>query len=90
MNVGGQQGRPPSITDPGIGGSADKSPRVGNKIGTSEDTFAVYLGGVEYPLDASLVWRYAAKDALIGPQVPAVEQFRKILGEAEKQHQQKP
>ena len=45
---------------------------------------------MEYPLDASPVWRYIAKDSLNAPQVPAVEQFRKALEESEKQRQHKP
>ena len=90
IRVGGQQGRPPDLTNPGLGGSADRGPRIGNEIGTSEDTFEVYRGGVEYPLDAAPVWRYIAKDGLNGPQVTAVEQFQKVLSESEKQQQQKP
>jgi hypothetical protein len=90
IRVGGQKGRPPDVTNPGLGGSADTGPRIGNEIGASEDTLAVYRGGVEYPLDAAPVWQYIAKDALKGPQVTAVEQFQKVLSESEKQHQQKP
>jgi hypothetical protein len=89
IRIGGQQGHPTDTTNPGSGGPAD-SPRIGNEIGMSEDTFGVYRGGVEYPLDASPVWRYTANGALNGPQVPAVEQFRKILTESERQHQHKP
>src|SRR6266487_3729575 len=89
IRMGGQQGRPPDLDDPGLGGpTRDTRPRISNQIGTSEDTFAVYRGGIEYPLDAAPVWRYMAKDGLNGPQVPAVEQFRKILTESEKQGQQ--
>lgn len=91
IRVGGQQGRrPPDLTNPGPGGSADRGPRIGNEIGTSEDTLEVYRGRIDYPLDAAPVWRYIAKDALNGPQVSAVEQFKKVLSESEKQHQQKP
>jgi hypothetical protein len=88
--VGGQQGRPPDLTNPGLGGSAEEGPRIGNEIGRSEDTLEVYRGGAEWPLDGAPVWRYTAKDALNGPRVTAVEQFQKVLSEAEKQHQQKP
>jgi hypothetical protein len=42
----------------------------------------VYRGGIEYPLDSPAVSRYRAKDALRSPQVPAVDQFRKIFDEA--------
>ncbi|MFI5223244.1 MAG: hypothetical protein ACHQX3_03200 [Nitrospirales bacterium] len=90
IRVGGQEGRPPDLTNPGRGGSADRGPRMGNEIGSSEDTFELYRGGVEYPLDAPPVWRYTAKDALKGPQVTAVEQFQKVLSESEKQQQKKP
>ena len=88
--VGGQIGRPPDLTDHGLGRPANQGPHIGNEIGGSEDTFEVYRGGGEYPLDASPVWRYIAKDALKEPQVAAVEQFQKVLSESEKQHQQKP
>jgi hypothetical protein len=81
----GDRGKNPTLSGP-----SERSPGVGSEIGMSEDTFGLYRGGVEYPLDASPVWRYTAKNAFDGPQVPAVEQFRKILTEAEKQHQQKP
>lgn len=90
IRIAGQHGRPPDLTDPGLGGSADRGPHISNEIGPSEDTFEVYRGGVEYPLDASPVWRYMAKDALNGPQVSAVEEFRKTIAESEKQRQQKP
>lgn len=85
IRLGGQQGRPPSLD-----GAPDTGPRLGHEIGTSEDTFEVYRGGVESPLDSSPVWRYIAKDALSRPRVSAVEQFRKTLAESVKQQQQKP
>jgi hypothetical protein len=88
--AGGQHGRPPDLSNPGLGGAADRGPRIGNEIGSSDDTLEVYRGGVEYPLDASPVWRYMAKGALNEPQVAAVEQFRKVIDESEKQRQQKP
>jgi hypothetical protein len=90
IRVGGQRGRPPDLDNPDLGRSADRGPRIGNEIGTREDVFEVYRGGIEYPLDAAPVWRYIGKDALNGPQVAAVEQFRKAVNESEKQHQQKP
>jgi hypothetical protein len=49
----------------------------------------VYRGGIEYPLDSPAVSRYRAKDALRSPQVPAVDQFRKIFDEAQKTANQK-
>jgi hypothetical protein len=52
--------------------------------------FEVYMGKVQNPLDAAPIWRYMAKDALIGPQVKAVEHFQNAVDESEKQHQHKP
>ena len=82
IRVGGQQGQPPPLSDPGVG--PQSGPRMGNEIGASEDTFEVYRGGVEYPLDAPPVWRYIAKDCLREPTVAAVEEFRKAIAQAEK------
>jgi hypothetical protein len=88
--VGGHQGRPPDLNDPGLGGPVDRGPQISNQIGASEDAFEVYMGGVDYPLDAPPLWRYVAKDALKAPRVDAVEQFRKAIDESEQQRQQKP
>jgi hypothetical protein len=91
IRVGGHQGRPPDLNNPGLGTPDDGSPRIGNQIGPSEDMFAVYRGGIDYPLDAPPIWRYMAKGALSGPQaIPAVEQFKKALTESEKQRAQRP
>ena len=90
IRVAGQQGRPPDLTNPGLGGPSHRGPHVSNEIGPREDIFEVYRGGVEYPLDASPLWRYMAKDALNGPQVTAVERFRNAINESERQRQQKP
>jgi hypothetical protein len=89
IRVGVQRGRPPDLTDPGFGGSERRRPHTTNEVGPSEDAFEVYRGGVEYPLDMSPVWRYMAKNALDGPQVDAVEQFRKAIAESEEQRRQK-
>ena len=56
----------------------------------SEDSFEVYIGGVDYPLDAPPVWRYMAKDALNSPQMTAVQQFRNAVNESDQLSQQKP
>jgi hypothetical protein len=60
------------------------SPRISNEVGASEDTFEVYNGHVQDPLDSSPVWRYIAKNCLREPGVTAVEQFRKAIAQAEK------
>ena len=89
VRVGAQKGRPPELSDPGLG-PQDRGPHISNEIGSSEDNFEVYRGGVEYPLDASPVWRYMGKNALDAPTVAAVSQFRKAIDASEKQRQQKP
>jgi len=89
VRIGAQQGRPPGVSDPGLG-PQNRGPHIQNEIGSSEDSFEVYLGGVEYPLDAAPVWRYMAKNALDAPTVAAVSQFQKAIDESEKQRQKKP
>jgi hypothetical protein len=94
IRVGVQRGRPPDLTnpgfgDPGLGETERRRPRIVNEVGPSEDLLEVHRGGVQYPLDSAPVWRYMAKDALNGPQVDAVEQFRKAIAESEEQRRQK-
>ena len=59
------------------------------EIGKSQDMFVVYRSSKDdpnsAPLDAPPVWRYAAEDALQSPDVPAVEVFRKLIADSEKQ-----
>src|SRR5262245_60726331 len=44
VRLGGQQGRPPDLTD-ASSGPQNRGPQLGSQIGPSEDTFEVYLGG---------------------------------------------
>lgn len=86
-----QHGRSPDLTNPGPGAApADRRPHISNEMGSSEDSFEVYMGRVGHPLDAPAVWRYIAKDALDTPEVTAVEQFRNAITQAEQHSQQKP
>ncbi len=88
--IGQQQGRPPDLSQPLPGEMGNRGPQLGAQVWSSDDTFEVYRGRMEYPLDTSPVWRYTAKDSLNAPQVQAVEQFRKALEASEKQGQRKP
>jgi hypothetical protein len=88
VRIGAQQGRPPGLSNPGLG--QNRGPHIQNEIGSSEDSFEVYLGGVEYPLDGAPVWRYMGKNVLDAPTVAAVSQFQKAIDESEKQRQKKP
>jgi len=85
--VGGQAGRPPDLSNP-FPGDMNRGPRVSNEIGSSDDAFGVYMGGVEYPLDGAPIWRYSGRNALSG-QVAAVEQFHKAIEESEKARQER-
>jgi hypothetical protein len=88
--IGQQQGRPPDLSQPLPGEMGNRGPQLGGQVLSSDDTFEVYRGRMEYPLDTSPVWRFIAKDSLNAPQDQAVEQFRKALEESEKQRQHKP
>jgi hypothetical protein len=70
---------PPANT----GYPAKASPQA--EIGQSQDMFVVYRSRVVNALDAPPVWRYIAKDALDSPGVPAVEVFRTLIAQSEKQ-----
>jgi hypothetical protein len=88
IRIGAQQGQPPPLSDPGAS-APNRGAQIGYEVGASEDTFEVYRGHVQYPLDSSPVWRYIAKDSLRAPNVPAVEEFRKAIATAEKQQPSK-
>lgn len=79
--VGGHTGTPP------MGDSAEaQTPSLHPQaeVGDAQDMFVVYRGKRDNPLDYPAVWRYSAKDALWSPTVPAVDEFRKLVVEAEK------
>ncbi len=79
--------------DPSSAGSQSDTPRPQVEVGSSQDMFVVYRGNMDphsSPLDAPAVWRYSAKNALESPSVPAVEAFRKLVVESEKQLASQP
>ena len=88
-------GRASGGTIPPMGGNnpagahrPDPTPQV--EVGAADDVFAVYRGKRDDALDTPAVWRYVAKDALKSPGVPAVDAFRKLIAEAEKQQAGNP
>jgi hypothetical protein len=81
IRVGSPQSQAPPYNDPTA--SPNRGPHVSNDVGSPDDMFAVYRGGVDRPLDTSPVWRYSAKNCLGAPNVPAVEEFRKAIAAAE-------
>lgn len=60
------------------------------EVGPQEDMFAVYRGKRENATDYPAVWRFSGKDSLRSPGVPAVDAFRKLILEAEKQRAENP
>lgn len=82
IRLGGQKGQPPGTPD-----STQSTPGPQVEMAPREDVFAVYEGHGS-TLERSPVRRYAKKDPLRSPSVPAVDEFRKAIEEAEKQQQQ--
>jgi hypothetical protein len=84
VSVGGQHGPQPGMSgQPGIG-SDQQPPSPQTEIGQADDSFVVYKGGDERPLDTPPAWRYVGADGLSPHSVPAVAAFRKAVENAEK------
>ena len=86
--AGGSAGTPPQYGDPTRRQSPDPTPQV--EVGEPDDMFVVYRGKRDNALDSPPVWRYSARDALRSPSVPAVDVFRRLIIEAEKQQAANP
>jgi hypothetical protein len=82
MTIGAQHGHQPSLSS-GPSAVPTGAPSQ-TEVGTVYDSFIVYEGHVDNPLNNPPAWRYVANDALHSHDVPAVEQFRKAIAEAEK------
>jgi hypothetical protein len=67
-----------------------KIPHPQVEVAPTQDMFAVYRGKRDNALDSPAVWRYSVKDALRSPSVPAVDVFRNLINEAEKQQSATP
>ena len=79
---------PGNPNDPSSAGTQPSTPEPQIEAGSPQDMFVVYRGSMDpnwSPLDAPAVWRYSGKDALASPSVPAVEAFRKLIAESEKE-----
>lgn len=82
-SIGAQHGKPPEQTSSSAGPGNDRT-QPQTEIGGSEDSFLVFRGNTDNPLDSPPVWRYVSKDGLHSPDVPAVDKFRKAVVDAEK------
>lgn len=87
VNGSARTGSPPPFGESDPRGQADPRPQM--EVGDPEDNFAVYrcnrMQTPGNPLNSPAVWRYSAPNALAAPGVPAVDEFRKIMLESEKQ-----
>jgi hypothetical protein len=88
IRIGAQQGPSSAPSQPL---PQDTRPSPQTEVGSSEDVFIVYEGqSTGSPKQQAPVWRYSNKNALHSPNVPAVDEFRKLIDEAEKQQKTKP
>jgi len=89
ISVGAQHGR-----QPGMPGTSTQDPQATSpskaEIGSVDDSFAVYDGKIDRPLDGVPAWKLIAKDCLHSHDVPAVDEFRRAIVEAEKAAGKKP
>jgi hypothetical protein len=88
--MGGQHGPQPGMTGGPGGPGTGPSPSPQMEIGQAADSFVVYKGGDDRPLDTPPAWRYTASDGLNPHSVPAVAAFRKAVENAEKAAAKKP
>jgi hypothetical protein len=96
VGIGAQNGSQPNIGGPQRGAAPPAnqsqsqaqaqtqaaSPQL--EIGGNEDSFTVFDGKVEKPLDSPPGWRYMARDGLRSHNVPAVDEFKRAVAAAEK------
>jgi hypothetical protein len=95
IRIGVQRGREyPGSAQPGSypedssdgqasNGQIDQRPRPQATVGGADDSFLVYQGRTEAPLDGVPAWRYEEKNGLKPHTVPAVDEFRKAVEAAE-------
>jgi len=93
MMRGPDQGNlPANQTDSGgpLGQQDSRGPMPQMEEGNPDDMLSIYRGHRDNATDSPAAWRYSAKDALRGPEVRAVDEFHKVIDEAEKQRAAKP
>ncbi|WP_241654371.1 hypothetical protein [Granulicella sibirica] len=90
LAVGGQRGRPLDASDSGQPSASPTGVHPQTEVGATDDSFVVYEGKVEGPLEHPAAWRYTGRDGLRPHGVPAVDEFRKMVAEAEKAASKNP
>lgn len=89
VQMGGQRGSQPDLSG-GPAGPNQPSPQPQMEMGEADDSFTVFQGNVDKPLDAPPAWRYVARDGLGSRAVPAVAAFKKAVEAADKAAAKKP
>ncbi|MBB5340523.1 hypothetical protein [Tunturiibacter gelidoferens] len=85
VSVGAQHGRQPEMSGAGVPEASEQgTPHPQTEIGGVGDSFTVYNGDTNLPLDSPAGWRYVAKDGLRSHNVPAVDEFKKAVAAADK------
>lgn len=87
LRIGATQGHPPGSGSDETSSDGRAHPSL--EVGSSDDSFLVYLGGETFTPSNASIWSYRAKNALRPPDVTAVQQFRKAITDAEKAAAQK-
>jgi len=82
ITIRGRRGTPPDLSESGT--NRNGTPTMRSEVSSPDDVLAVYLGGVDYPLDSPPLWRYMAHNGLQHPTVPAVEKLRQAIADSEK------
>jgi hypothetical protein len=87
VSIGAQHGRQPALESTGAADGTEKGtggshPQM--EVGSGDDSFVVYEGQQPHAMDGIAAWRWVKKNALHPHDVPAVEEFRKAIVEAEK------
>jgi hypothetical protein len=83
---------PANQTDPAgpLGQQDRRGPMPQMEAGSPDDVLFVYRGHRDNATESPAAWRYSSKDVLRGPAVRAVDEFHKVIDEAEKQRAAKP
>jgi hypothetical protein len=89
IGVGAQRGSQPPLGGPDGSGrypqnQVPQPPQPQIEMGGVDDSFTVFNGQVEKPLDGPPGWKYVAKDGLRSHAVPAVDEFRKAVAAGDK------
>jgi len=86
IGVGAQRGAQPNMggSDSGQRPPQAQVPHPEMEIGGVADSFTVFDGKVERPLDGAPGWRYTGEEGLHPHNVPAVEAFRKAVDAGDK------